>query len=720
MFEYLSNDGFFEYLTDGNIKIKRRTASSDAKTSVNKILELIDSSKGALFSSSYEYPGRYSRWDIGFVNPCLELKSKKRSFAFNALNKRGEVLLGVIYNHLKGNKDIEGVNLSSSCIEGTVKKSDAVFSEEERSKQPSIFSVIRAVNRLFSCKDDKFLGFYGAFGYDLVFQFDPIELKHDRPDAANDLVLFMPDRITVVDHRMVQASEISYEFIIDGASTEGIPVCGSKYQFGADENDVQLPKAGKGKYASIVRKAIEAFKVGDMFEVVPSHMLYYKCSSTPSEVFSNLKASNPSPYGFIINMGGEYLVGSSPEMYVRVENNRVETCPISGTIKRGKDAIEDAEQIKKLLSSYKDESELTMCTDVDRNDKSRICIPGTVKVIGRRQCEFYSHLIHTVDHVEGYLRPEFDSLDAFMTHMWAVTITGAPKKAAISWIENEEDSCREWYGGAVGYIAFNGDINTGLTLRTIKIENSGTAKIRVGATLLIDSVPEDEEEETYIKAAALVKAVEFNKAQKVELPKEELKSGVGKKILFVDHEDSFVHTLADYFRQTGASVVTLRSNQAQKVLMSEETGFDLIVLSPGPGRPEQFDLNLTIKLSIEKGIPIFGVCLGLQGLVEYFGGKLGQLDYAWHGKSSRINADSTGKLFAGLSEAFYVGRYHSLYAAEVPECLKVTAVSEDNVVMAVEHRELPISAVQFHPESIMTLKENNGLKLVENVLSALK
>ncbi|RCX16926.1 anthranilate synthase component I [Anaerobacterium chartisolvens] len=720
MFEYLSDDGFFEYLTEGNIKIKRKTVSSDAKASVNKILELIDSSKGALFSSSYEYPGRYSRWDIGFVNPCLELRAKKRSFAFNALNKRGEVLLGAIYNHLKGNSDIEGINLSSAGIEGTVKRSDAVFSEEERSKQPSIFSVIRAVNRLFSCKDDKFLGFYGGFGYDLVFQFDPIELKHERPEAANDLVLFMPDRITVVDHRMAQASEISYEFIVDGVSTEGIPVEGSRNEFGAGCGDVQLPKTEKGKYASIVRKAIESFKVGDMFEVVPSHTLYYKCSSTPSEIFNNLKASNPSPYGFIINMGGEYLVGSSPEMYVRVENNRVETCPISGTIKRGKDAIEDAEQIKRLLNSYKDESELTMCTDVDRNDKSRICIPGTVKVIGRRQCEFYSHLIHTVDHVEGYLRPEFDSLDAFMTHMWAVTITGAPKKAAISWIENQEDSCREWYGGAVGYIAFNGDINTGLTLRTIKIENNGVAKIRAGATLLIDSVPEDEEEETYVKAAALVKAVEFNKARRVELPKEELKSGAGKKILFVDHEDSFVHTLADYFRQTGASVVTLRSGQAQKVLASGEAGFDLIVLSPGPGRPEQFNLNLTIKLSIERGIPIFGVCLGLQGLVEYFGGRLGQLDYAQHGKSSRINADATGKLFAGLPEEFCVGRYHSLYAAEVPECLKVTAVSEDNIVMAVEHRELAISAVQFHPESIMTLKENNGLKLVGNVVSALK
>ena len=111
-------------------------------------------------------------------------------------------------------------------------------------------------------------------------------------------------------------------------------------------------------------------------------------------------------------------------MYVRVEGDRVETCPTSGTIARGQDPLDDASQILALLNSEKDESELTMCTDVDRNDKSRICVPGSVKVIGRRQIEMYSRLIHTVDHVEGRLRPEFDALDAFLTHTWAVTVTG--------------------------------------------------------------------------------------------------------------------------------------------------------------------------------------------------------------------------------------------------------------------------------------------------------
>jgi anthranilate synthase len=158
-------------------------------------------------------------------------------------------------------------------------------------------------------------------------------------------------------------------------------------------------------------RAKESFRRGDLFEVVPGQTFYERCHTAPSEIFRRLKTINPSPYSFFINLGDkEYLVGASPEMFVRVNGRRIETCPISGTIKRGEDAISDSEQILKLLNSKKDESELTMCSDVDRNDKSRVCEPGSVRVIGRRQIEMYSRLIHTVDHIEGRLR---DGMDAF-------------------------------------------------------------------------------------------------------------------------------------------------------------------------------------------------------------------------------------------------------------------------------------------------------------------
>ena len=167
-------------------------------------------------------------------------------------------------------------------------------------------------------------------------------------------------------------------------------------------------------------------------------------------------------------------------MFVRVEGRRIETCPISGTIRRGQGSDRGQRADSHLLNSKKDESELTMCSDVDRNDKSRVCEPGSVKVIGRRQIEMYSRLIHTVDHIEGRLREDMDAFDGFLSHAWAVTVTGAPKLWAMRFIEENEKAPRAWYGGAVGMVGFNGNMNTGLTLRTVRIKN-GIAEVRAGA-----------------------------------------------------------------------------------------------------------------------------------------------------------------------------------------------------------------------------------------------
>src|SRR6202011_1955062 len=207
-----------------------------------------------------------------------------------------------------------------------------------------------------------------------------------------------------------------------------------------------------------------------------------------------------------LQFGDEQLIGASPEMFVRVEGQRVEACPIAGTARRTGDPLQDAESIRELLNSTKEESELTMCSDVDRNDKSRVCVPGSVKVIGRRLIESYAGVFHTVDHVEGTLAEGFDSLDAFLTHMWAVTVIGAPKKAAAQAIENLEKDARGWYGGAVGMLSLNGDINTGILIRTVHLRD-GIARYGVGATLLYDSVPQLEWEETRMKATSFYRAL---------------------------------------------------------------------------------------------------------------------------------------------------------------------------------------------------------------------
>jgi anthranilate synthase len=398
-------------------------------------------------------------------------------------------------------------------------------------------------------------------------------------------------------------------------------------------------------------------------------------------------------------------------MFVRVNGERVETCPISGTIARGGDAIADARQILELLNSQKDASELTMCTDVDRNDKSRVCRPESVRVIGRRQIEMYSKLIHTVDHVEGMLRPGYDALDAFVTHTWAVTVTGAPKLWAMQFIEDHEKSVRAWYGGAVGKVGFDGALNTGLTLRTIRIQR-GLAQVRAGATLLYDSDPAAEERETRLKASALLEAIEPEKAQARHVNITGGHPGAGKRILLIDHQDSFVHTLAGYFRRTGAEVTTLRYGFAPEEY--DKLAPNLVVMSPGPGCPRDFDTTGTIEQALRRKLPIFGVCLGLQALIEYFGGELGTLSYPMHGKPSDVSVHG-GRLFTDVPAPFVAGRYHSLHALRVPEVFEVTASADQPpVVMAIEHKSLPVAAVQFHPESILSADGERGLAIVHN------
>jgi anthranilate synthase len=195
--------------------------------------------------------------------------------------------------------------------------------------------------------------------------------------------------------------------------------------------------------------------------------------------------------------------------------------------------------------------------------------------------------------------------------------------------------------------------------------------------------------------------------------------GEGVSILLVDHEDSFVHTLANYFRQTGASVTTMRSPVAPEVF--DELKPDLVVLSPGPGMPKDFDCAATIKAARQRSLPIFGVCLGLQALAESYGGQLRQLAVPMHGKPSRIKIMKPGVIFSGLDKEVTVGRYHSIFADPVrlPKEFNITAQTSDGIVMAIEHRSEPVAAVQFHPESIMSLGGEAGMRMIENVVAHL-
>jgi anthranilate synthase len=699
-----------EYVTRGGLSVRRQAEPfSGGANRLDQLIDLLDRRRGVVLSSGTTVPGRYDSFDLGLSDPPLVLETSGVNFTLTALNRRGDVLIAFLADTLS-EPCVVISEKTASRLAGHILRGEAPIEEDQRTRRASVMSLVRDLVAAFAAGDDPLLGLYGAFAYDLVFQIEDLVQKRAREKDQRDIVLYVPDRLLAYDRATGRGVVISYDFAWKGKSTQsGRETSESLY---APTPQQGFADHAPGEYEATVETARAAFARGDLFEAVPGQLFAEPCRRSPAEVFQRLCRINPSPYGALMNLGdGEFLVSASPEMFVRSDGRRVETCPISGTIARGVDAIGDAEQIRQLLNSEKDEFELNMCTDVDRNDKARVCVPGTIKVLARRQIETYSKLFHTVDHVEGMLRPGFDALDAFLTHAWAVTVTGAPKLWAMQFVEDHERSPRRWYAGAIGCVNFDGSINTGLTIRTIRMKD-GLAEVRVGATCLFDSDPAAEDRECQVKAAALFQALRGDPPKPLSALAPDA-TGSGKQVLLIDHDDSFVHMLADYFRQVGASVTVVRYVHALDML--KQRRWDLLVLSPGPGRPEDFKIEKTIAAALDRKLPIFGVCLGVQAIGEYFGGQLGQLDQPAHGRPSRVQVRG-GRLMRSLPNEIVIGRYHSLFVERdtMPEVLDVTASTEDGVAMAIEHKTLPVGGVQFHPESLMSLSGDVGLRIVEN------
>jgi anthranilate synthase len=713
----------YSFVSPSGIVIDRTDRQIDFQRGIDFLVDALDNTRGAFLSSGVEDQDRYSRWEFGFIDPPLEIVAHADAFRLSALNERGIAILAMLRPLLLKDPDISLTSEDETNLRLEIARPVRHFTEEERSRQPSTFTPIRAMMAEFSGMNDDFMGLWGAFGFDLIYEFEQMPLSMLRGEDDKLLHLYLPDRIMVMDRRLEVAYAYEYEFTRRALTTHGkgetaftgIAPLSSPNQIsdGAITSD-HTPE----DYMEKVKMARQRMHVGDIFEVVLSRKYQTKYHGPPSEMFRLMQRINPSPYEFYFQFANEQLIGASPEMFVRVDGDRVESSPISGTARRGDNAMEDAERILALYNSAKDEVELTMCTDVDRNDKSRICRPGTVKLLARRAIERYAGLFHTVDHVEGRMREGFDGIDAFLSHMWAVTLTGAPKRKAVEIIEAEEVSPRRWYGGAIGALMFSGTVNTGITIRTVHLQD-GRADYRVGATFVYDSTPEEEEEETKVKSTAFFKAVASlgKKGPEVVIVPEAPKY-TDVRIVMVDNEDSFVHTLADYFRQTGAEVKTYRHGAPALAALSDKP--DLVIHSPGPGQPKVFGVPDLVRQIADMGIPQFGVCLGLQGMVEAFGGELEVMDVPRHGKYWQLHHDGSG-IFEGIAPNSRVGGYHSLLAVsdKIPDELEVIARNEQDMVMAIRHKTLPIAAVQFHPESILSMDNQAGLRIVENVLATL-
>jgi anthranilate synthase component 1 len=262
------------------------------------------------------------------------------------------------------------------------------------------------------------------------------------------------------------------------------------------------------EYCGMVRKAKEYIFAGDIIQVVLSQRFSAVTDLAPLHLYRALRLLNPSPYTFFLKIGGQTLVGSSPEVMVRLTGNRVELRPIAGTRPRGVDEVQDRALADELLSDVKEKAEHVMLVDLGRNDIGRIAEMGSVQVTDYMVVERYSHVMHLVSHVQGILRKEFDAYDVIRATFPAGTLTGAPKIRAMQIIHELEPEPRGAYGGAVGYVSYDGNMDLAITIRTLEIEG-GTVSVQAGAGIVYDSDPDREFDETCQKARGMQKAVEM-------------------------------------------------------------------------------------------------------------------------------------------------------------------------------------------------------------------
>ncbi|MHB8487327.1 MAG: anthranilate synthase component I [Candidatus Acidiferrales bacterium] len=367
----------------------------------------------------------------------------------------------------------------------------------------------------------------GAIGY---FAYDMVRLIERIPATGED-ELKLDDAVLMFFHGLVVFDHVQHRvWIVRNVFTEGPGSLRAKYDAAVREITrtrrkleqplPRLPRAKsrsalcmssnftKSRYMAAVRRAKEYIRAGDIFQVVPSQRFSARTSADPFEIYRALRVVNPSPYLYFLRLGELEVVGSSPEMLVKVQGRDAFYRPIAGTLPRGRDEREDKFLEKKLLGDPKERAEHIMLVDLGRNDLGRVCEYGSVKVEKLMFVERYSHVMHLVSSLRGRLRKDVDCLDALMACFPAGTLSGAPKVRAMEIIDELEPTRRGIYAGAILYLDFSGNLDSCIGLRTL-VAKDGKIHIQAGGGVVADSVPEKEYQETVNKARALVVAVEI-------------------------------------------------------------------------------------------------------------------------------------------------------------------------------------------------------------------
>lgn len=366
-------------------------------------------------------------------------------------------------------------------------------------------------------------GLVGYFNYDLVRKWERLPGVSSQEGGLPEGIFTASRQMIVFDHLASKISVVVLAHLEPGRSHE------ETYDEACDRvarcvKEIEEPLGKEGSSSSFsatslqsnfkredftaaVRKAKEHIVAGDVIQVVVSQRFSGEGSGEPFSLYRRLRSINPSPYLFYLNYGETTLIGSSPEILVRLTDGKILVCPIAGTRPRGENPAQDRALEEELLADPKERAEHIMLVDLGRNDVGKVSMPGSVRVFPLMKVERYSHVMHIVSGVEGQLKTGLDCFDVFKSAFPAGTLTGAPKIRAMEIISELEPGPRGPYGGAVGYFGFDGNMDFCITIRTITVQQDKVS-VQAGAGIVFDSSPELEHQECLNKAKALFEAIE--------------------------------------------------------------------------------------------------------------------------------------------------------------------------------------------------------------------
>ena len=367
-------------------------------------------------------------------------------------------------------------------------------------------------------------GAVGYLAYETVRHFEELPSPDSDPLSLPESLFMFADTVLVFDHLTHKIKVVSHAYLegdIEEAyhrAVERIDVLVERLSQPIQQTRRKAPgiaatyspivsNISKAEFEASVTQAKEYIEAGEIIQVVLSQRLSKTTTAEPFQIYRALRSINPSPYMYYLHLDGCHIIGTSPELLVRVEDGIVATHPIAGTRPRGANPAEDLALEEELRNDEKERAEHIMLLDLGRNDIGRVSEPGTVEVTQIMDVERYSHVMHLVSHVQGKLRHDLNQFDALRACFPAGTVSGAPKVRAMEIIAELERDKRGPYAGAVGYFSFSGNLDTAITIRTIVMTDS-IASVQAGGGIVADSVPEREYEESMNKAQALVKAIE--------------------------------------------------------------------------------------------------------------------------------------------------------------------------------------------------------------------